>query len=212
MRRIERHPPKLGIWLLERLTHSANKEAITGDLIQKFTEGQSEIWFWKQVVHAVAARTANELRHHWPAICYSVAAPAIAPLLWGVFTATRERIPWQDLPWPWSQLIFELTPAVLLPIAALPVLAVALAISRAFRWVSLFKTLMFSFVLSTAAHFLLATIAVPQRVLWPQTDPWVLLAAILNVSILSVAFLLSAHLGCSSPRGSVQRPAERITS
>jgi hypothetical protein len=210
MKRMDRHPPTLAIWLLDRFNHSVTKEAMIGDLIQRFAEGQSEIWFWKQVVLAVAASTANEIRSRWPAICYGVAAPALAPYLWRVFTATREKIPWQDLPWPWSQVVFEGTPAVLLPIAALPLLATALAISGAFRWISLFKTLMFGVLLSTAAHILLATIAVPQRVLWPRTDPWVLVAAVLNISILGGAFMLSASLGCNSPRGAVQRTAKRI--
>jgi hypothetical protein len=199
MRHSERHPPTLAIWLLERFAHSVTKEALIGDLIEKFFQGRSRLWFWKQAVVAIAASALNDLGQHWPAIFYALAAPVINLFLWRMFSAARPSIPWWTLPWPWSQLVFEHAPAAVLPIAALPILAAALMISGAFRWVSLFKTLMFGLVLSAAAHLLLRAIAVPPEIHWPRTDPWVLAAAALNVSILSVTFLLSAWLGCSSP-------------
>jgi hypothetical protein len=114
-----------------------------GDLIEHFHAGRSRVWFWNQVVAAITASAMNGVRRHWPEVSYALSTPLMAPLLWKAFLAARPNIPWQVLPWPLSQLIFEHAPAAVLPIAALPVLATALIVNRSFRWVSLFKTSMF---------------------------------------------------------------------
>jgi hypothetical protein len=46
-------PPALASWLLRRLCSTKDKEALTGDLYERFGEGQSEGWFWRQVVIAI---------------------------------------------------------------------------------------------------------------------------------------------------------------
>jgi hypothetical protein len=46
-------PPALASWLLRRLCGTKDREALTGDLYERFGEGQSERWFWRQVVIAI---------------------------------------------------------------------------------------------------------------------------------------------------------------
>jgi hypothetical protein len=47
------HPPRLALTLLERLV--PDNEALTGDLLEEFDARPSAVWFWVQVVAAIAA-------------------------------------------------------------------------------------------------------------------------------------------------------------
>jgi hypothetical protein len=58
------NPPRLAIWLLQHLC-SGDSEPLTGDLIERFREGQTRGWFWRQVLAAVALSMSKEIRHHW---------------------------------------------------------------------------------------------------------------------------------------------------
>jgi hypothetical protein len=46
-------PPALASWLLRHLCSRKDREALTGDLYERFGEGQSERWFWRQVLIAI---------------------------------------------------------------------------------------------------------------------------------------------------------------
>ena len=47
-------PPKVGIWLLLLLYRSSgSQEALMGDLIERFREGQTRSWFYRQVFKAI---------------------------------------------------------------------------------------------------------------------------------------------------------------
>jgi hypothetical protein len=46
-------PPKSALWLLRRLCPKRNREAITGDLLERFGERRSTGWFWRQVLVAI---------------------------------------------------------------------------------------------------------------------------------------------------------------
>jgi hypothetical protein len=46
-------PPTLASWLLRHLCSTKDHEALTGDLYERFGEGQSERWFWRQVLIAI---------------------------------------------------------------------------------------------------------------------------------------------------------------
>ena len=48
-----RHPPRLALALLERFVPDG--EPLAGDLIEEFDERQSTVWFWVQVLVAIAA-------------------------------------------------------------------------------------------------------------------------------------------------------------
>ena len=45
------NPPKCAIRFLQNVCPGDN-EALTGDLIERFREGQTRAWFWKQVLIA----------------------------------------------------------------------------------------------------------------------------------------------------------------
>jgi len=52
-------PPALASWLLLHLCSTKDREALTGDLYESFGEGQSERWFWRQVVVAILVGAAR---------------------------------------------------------------------------------------------------------------------------------------------------------
>ena len=47
------HPPAVAVWLLRRLYPKRHREVLIGDLLEKFGEGHSDAWFWRQVVVAI---------------------------------------------------------------------------------------------------------------------------------------------------------------
>ena len=57
-------PPALATWLLEHARSSSTDSVIAGDLQEEFHRGRSAAWYWRQVVLAIAAGWASEVRHH----------------------------------------------------------------------------------------------------------------------------------------------------
>jgi hypothetical protein len=57
-------PPRIAVWLLTRLTPAEHRDSIVGDLVERFSEGESRRWFWKQTAHALATALFNGLRRH----------------------------------------------------------------------------------------------------------------------------------------------------
>jgi hypothetical protein len=52
---IERVPPKLASWVLERWGSPYHGESLAGDLIEQYQEGRSRAWYWRQVLAAINA-------------------------------------------------------------------------------------------------------------------------------------------------------------
>jgi hypothetical protein len=207
-------PPPLAVWFLEH-TCPGNTEALTGDLIERFREGQTGGWFWKQVLIAFATGVRCELRRHWPEFCYAAAGTALhtvlwfrAPsFLWNTATMAPAVLHWKALPWPWSQVAFEVSPGLLLASAALPVLATALAMSRTFRWASLLRTGTISLALVTLHHYALDYLRAWLSRPVPG-DPYYRVLMIppeLQVLFVFAAFFAAAWLGVDH----VNRPANR---
>jgi len=126
---------------------------LTGDLVEKFREGRSHGWFWKQVLIAIAVGVLGEVQRHWPHFSYAIAGTAVPASLWKSVEGAPRFWHWWVLPWPWSQLVLECSPKTLLALAALPVLAAALVISWAFRWVSLLWTTLLHYLLGVLDTF-----------------------------------------------------------
>jgi hypothetical protein len=175
------NPPRRAIWFLQNACPGEN-EALTGDLIERFCEGQTRGWFWRQVLIAFALGILSEIRRHWPHFCYAIAGAAMPAFLWKAVRGAGFWLHWWTLPWPWSQFVLELSPTALLAWAALPVLAAGLAVNRAFRWVSLLRTGVINLALITLGHYL------------HDVFPW--LRGELQVLLFFSTFLVAAWLGC----------------
>ena len=175
-------PPRGAIWLLRHLGPASGNEALTGDLVENFRDGRSSGWFWKQVFIAAAVGVLTEIRGHWPHICYAIAGTVIigVPSLVEELNRASVMVPWWVEPW-WVSALHSL--------AASPVLAAALLMNGAFRWVSLLRTWIINLTLLALPPILLGAI------IGPHIMP--LAVAIL---VFFFTFLVSAWLGCRSPR------------
>ncbi|HEX5413420.1 MAG TPA: hypothetical protein VFZ27_16325 [Terriglobia bacterium] len=81
-------PPALASWMLRHLLLSNRTEALEGDLLEEFQQRQSVAWYWRQVIGAIFASFANEVRADWVMVwtilfitawaCVLYAIPAVA--------------------------------------------------------------------------------------------------------------------------------------
>ncbi len=206
------NPPKLAIWWLRRACPSTDHDALTGDLIERFREGQTAGWFWKQVLIASAVGVRCEIRRHWPYFFYAIAGTAMPAILWNSIASAVGPHPlgfwlhWWALPWPLSQLVLDLSPVALLSLAALPALAVASVINRSFRWISLLRTGVINLALITLEYYLFALLHPWLTRPEPGDSHFSILIIPWGIRILWTfsIFLVSAWLGCRTSR----RPAE----
>jgi hypothetical protein len=76
-------PPKAARWLLEHFGSSPNNSALIGDLDERYLNGRSAGWYWRQSLATIAASFFNEVWSHkrltFKAIVYGS----------GVFAASR---------------------------------------------------------------------------------------------------------------------------
>jgi hypothetical protein len=192
------NPPKGAIWILKHLCPGDN-EVLTGDLIERFREGETRGWFRKQVLIAFAIGILGEMRSHWPHFCYALAGTAMSVFLWQSVRRAGIPIHWWTLPWPWSQLVMEMSATAILALAALPVLAVGLEITRAFRWLSLLRTAAINLALLTLCHYLRDLC--PSRPVPGDPYHWhLIIPAELEVLLFFSTFLAAAWIGCVTPR------------
>ena len=149
-------PPVVASWLLRRLCDGKD-EALIGDLLEKFRQGRSGAWFWRQALVAIAFRVLAELRLRWTRICHAIAGTAMCGFVGMRFVSRSPAMGqlwvWsRSLPWPWSSVVFDLSQAALLALAVLPILAALLLLNGAFRWASLLRAFGISFPLVAIGH------------------------------------------------------------
>jgi len=59
-------PPRLASWLLRHLASSPQRESLAGDLIERYHQGQSATWYWRQVLAAILAGAIRDIREGTP--------------------------------------------------------------------------------------------------------------------------------------------------
>jgi hypothetical protein len=55
-------PPRLASWLLHHLASSPRRESLAGDLIERYRQGRSASWYWRQVLAAILAGVMRDIR------------------------------------------------------------------------------------------------------------------------------------------------------
>jgi hypothetical protein len=116
-------PPALATWLLEHLLPHDKNEALAGDLLERFGQERSAIWYWRQVLAAVMVDLLHEVRVRWIAICWAVVYSSAVP--WRHIWVTPQFQFLFTFPigllWPYSRIaqvvLFTLFETVLLVIA-----------------------------------------------------------------------------------------------
>jgi hypothetical protein len=57
-------PPAVATWLLRRLGRRERLESLAGDLWEEHQQRRSSIWYWRQVVAAIALGACQDVRDH----------------------------------------------------------------------------------------------------------------------------------------------------
>jgi hypothetical protein len=194
----DRTAPALALWLIRHACPGPDNEALIGDLLERFREGRSRDWFWRQVVVAIAVGILVECRHRWPAFAYAIAGAASITYGWklvGYLPITH----WYELPWPWSQIVMELSGWAALAFVPVPVLAISLIISGNFRWLSLLRTIALTLVPVAIWQFL--PDAFPPLLRQVDSQHFVLIIPRAVVMLLFFSFfLVPAWIGCEWQR------------
>ena len=55
-------PPRLASWLLHHLASNPQRESLAGDLIERYHQGRSATWYWRQVLAAILAGVIRDIR------------------------------------------------------------------------------------------------------------------------------------------------------
>jgi hypothetical protein len=204
-------PPKSALWILQNCCPGGT-EALTGDLLERFREGQTRGWFWRPVLIACVVGLAVKIRSNWPDFCYAIAGTAMPFFLSKAVHGLPDILRWYELPWPGSQLTFELSREALLALAALPVLAAALVANRTFRWTSLFLTAVIDLVFLALVHFSWVLLWLWRPV--PGHPYLRSLVALRTLQLLSFfsTFLVAAWLGCTPARKVGKRSPDNLSS
>jgi hypothetical protein len=75
-----REPPPIAVWMLGHMTTGDHDEALAGDLLEVFQNGQSNSWYWRQALAACGVSWIESLRARASflvyALLWSMAAPA----------------------------------------------------------------------------------------------------------------------------------------
>jgi hypothetical protein len=105
MNRERANPPALATWLLRHLDPK-NQEALTGDLFEKFSEGHSHVWFWREVLVALALTVSRALKARWVELLFAFFGAPLPVLAWQLLIRTRAAQPLftagVHLSWPLS--------------------------------------------------------------------------------------------------------------
>jgi hypothetical protein len=78
---MRKKPPALATWILEHLQTGEKNHALEGDLAEEFGNGRGSIWYWRQVLAAVAMGLAGTVREHWLAMVFAALWTAPVPTL-----------------------------------------------------------------------------------------------------------------------------------
>jgi len=142
------YPPALAVWFLRRLCPKRNREAITGDLLEKFREGRSGGWFWRQVLVAILVGASSQLRLRWMEICFAAAGTALIwRLPWGQIFPIGAMI--TSMNWG-ARLQWLIVIETITALMVLPFFAALFCLWRTFGWANLLRIFFICAMLFTA--------------------------------------------------------------
>jgi hypothetical protein len=99
----------LATWMLEHLTPPPRNESLSGDLLEEFRSGRSIVWYWRQVVSAIAVRLFNKSRDYTLPLAFSIAWSMLYPswqfLVWKSGLSQTMIARSSSLDWPYSSLL-----------------------------------------------------------------------------------------------------------
>jgi hypothetical protein len=76
-------PPRIATWLLRHFGSSPNNDVVIGDLNERYQQGRSRLWYWRQAVAAIVVSFFTEV---WSHKLLTIWAMYIG---WGIFWISR---------------------------------------------------------------------------------------------------------------------------
>lgn len=194
MKTEEPHPPALARWIVRCLYPQRHREALIGDLLERFREERTNSWFWRQVVLAILIGYANELRLHSAEISLATLGTG---LIWcfpwtGLFpiaeatTSTNWVAQARWLP------VIEIVTAALV----MPLFAALLRLWTALRWRNLFRVSITAATLFTAGDLATTWWCVGHPIMSRSYARWVVT---LQLAWIFVALLCCAEMARRFP-------------
>jgi hypothetical protein len=90
----QNQPPKAATWLLRHFGSSPNNESVIGDLDERYRQGRSYFWYWRQAFQAIVASFLNEVCPHKLLAIRTLVIGWIIKVMWfSIFTHTYGRPP-----------------------------------------------------------------------------------------------------------------------
>jgi hypothetical protein len=162
-----REPPTLAIRLLHFCIPFHSRETLLGDLLEKFEQGRSSRWFWREVFIAILLSIGGALRIYPGEILLAVIGTTLVQL-WS--RTSWWRIIWQGstvqsvcgwgVGWPFPlSVIYDLSfRGAIFTAQVLVLLAVFWSAQNAWRWASVRNAIFTSFLILTVAQLMEVTL------------------------------------------------------
>ena len=87
-------PPAVATWLLKQFGCSPQNEAILGDLIEQYRNGRQRLWYWRQIVTAIAV---SSLREVWRQKTRTLAALSTGWIIFAFYRSPLDRHLFQSI-------------------------------------------------------------------------------------------------------------------
>jgi hypothetical protein len=70
---------RLATWLMQRWDSGHQRESLVRDLIERYQQGRSPVWYWRQVLRAIIVGMLYEMGGGWSSRCWSGSRPRRTP-------------------------------------------------------------------------------------------------------------------------------------
>src|SRR5438128_8487391 len=87
-------PPAVATWLLKRFGCRPQNEAILGDLIEQYRNGRHSLWYWRQIVTAIAVSSFREV---WRQKTRTLAALSAGWIIFAFYRSPLDRPLFQSI-------------------------------------------------------------------------------------------------------------------
>ena len=112
------HPPAAARLLLDRL--GPRDDGIDGDFAEEWQAGRSALWYWRQVVVAVAFQMAADARQHWIVVVRGILTGLLVLYTFGLIVAAVSALfKWWILLYPSGVILMQYQAGFLIHIANL---------------------------------------------------------------------------------------------
>ncbi len=170
MSKPRRQPPKLAVRMFFSFVPCHVREALLGDLLEKFQEVQSPTWFWREVVAAIVLSLSGLLRPRLSAVIFAIVGTASEQLWfrsqwWKTFweSSTFQSVYGRLVQWPFPLGViygFALQAAIS-TIHILLLLCLFWSFKRLWRWTNVRNSILLCFPLLTVGLLIAALLPAP---------------------------------------------------